>query len=149
MAAAIFSAVRIAMCNPAYTPQRPCHAVSAVALGLLTLLREHLTQPMTGRVIVGFLWLTIVITIFSGWNAGGPRHHEHLFAPPGTRTAPVLDDAGYSDVFSGEAAAEPRVDLYGNEVEDAIGDYRIDRRGDVYERHSPDTEVTQLAAPSL
>lgn len=41
----------------------------------------------------------------------------------------------------------PRVDLYGNEVEDAIGDYRVDGTGDLYEAHSPDTEVTRLGAP--
>ena len=61
----------------------------------------------------------------------------------------MLDDARYSEGFGADAAAEPRRDLYGNEIEDAVGDYRIDRRGDIYERHSPDTEVTQLAAPSL
>jgi hypothetical protein len=109
----------------------------------------YVTQPMTGRVIVGLVWLTILIAVAGGWNAGGTRHHVRVFAPPGTRTAPVLDDATYSEVFSAGAASPPRVDLYGNEVEDAIGDYRIDVRGDIYERHSPDTEVTQLAAPSL
>jgi hypothetical protein len=104
---------------------------------------------MTGRVIVGFLWLTIVITVAAVWSAGGPRRYAHLLAPSTTRTAPVLDDAGYSDVFRADAAVEPRMDLYGNEVEDAVGDYRIDVRGDIYERHSPETEVTQLAAPSI
>jgi hypothetical protein len=41
---------------------------------------------------------------------------------------------------------EPRVDVYGNEIQDAIGDYRIDPRGDVYESHSPDTEVMRLTS---
>lgn len=46
-------------------------------------------------------------------------------------------------------AAEPHFDLYGNEIEDAVGDYRIDPRGDVYERHSPDTEVPRLPPPVI
>jgi hypothetical protein len=105
---------------------------------------------MTGRVIVGLLWLTILIAVAGGWNAGGgSRHYLHVSAPSGTRTAPLLDDIGYSEVIGADAASEPRVDLYGNEIEEAVGDYRIDVRGDIYERHSPDTEVTQLAAPSL
>ena len=61
----------------------------------------------------------------------------------------MLDDTNSSDAFSAGADAESRLDLYGNEIADAVGDYRIDVRGDVYERHSPGTEVTQLAAPSL
>ena len=47
------------------------------------------------------------------------------------------------------AAIEPRVDRYGNEIEDAVGDYRIDPGGDVYESHSPDTEVTRLSVPVI
>lgn len=42
----------------------------------------------------------------------------------------------------------PRVDVYGNEVEDAVGDYRVDGTGDLYETHSPDTEVTRLGPPT-
>jgi hypothetical protein len=58
-------------------------------------------------------------------------------------------DATDSDAIAPDAASPPRVDLYGNEIDNAVGDYRIDNRGDLYERHSPGTEVTQLAAPSL
>jgi hypothetical protein len=54
-----------------------------------------------------------------------------------------------SDVLEGGTAPEPRVDLYGNEIEPAVGDYRIDFRGEVYESHAPDVEVTRLAPPSL
>jgi hypothetical protein len=43
--------------------------------------------------------------------------------------------------------AAPRVDLFGNEIDDAVGDYRVDRTGDIYERHSPDTEVAKLRPP--
>jgi hypothetical protein len=40
------------------------------------------------------------------------------------------------------------LDDYGNEVEIAIGDYRIDPGGEIYENHSPDTAVPRLAPPT-
>jgi hypothetical protein len=43
---------------------------------------------------------------------------------------------------------EPRVDLLGNEIEDAVADYRVDLGGDVYERHSPETALLRLGSPS-
>lgn len=44
-------------------------------------------------------------------------------------------------------SAEPHLDVYGNEIEDAVTDYRIDSAGDVYERHSPETQVPRLGPP--
>ena len=38
----------------------------------------------------------------------------------------------------------PRLDVYGNEVQEAVGDYRVDPGGDIYENHSPDIEVAHL-----
>jgi hypothetical protein len=61
--------------------------------------------------------------------------------------APNTADTGLTDTVQTPAA--PHVDLYGNEIEDALGDYRIDPRGDVYESHSPDTEVTHLSPPTI
>jgi hypothetical protein len=45
--------------------------------------------------------------------------------------------------------AEPRVDLNGNEIDVAVGDYRVDPRGEMYERHAPDTALIHLSAPEL
>jgi hypothetical protein len=42
---------------------------------------------------------------------------------------------------------QPKVDLFGNEIDDAVGDYRVDVKGEIYERHSPDTEVSRLRPP--
>jgi len=46
-------------------------------------------------------------------------------------------------------ALQPHLDVYGNEIEDAITDYRIDTGGLVYERHSPETEVPHLGPPMM
>jgi hypothetical protein len=40
------------------------------------------------------------------------------------------------------------IDRYGNQIEEAVGDYRVDPRGDIFERHSPATAVARLPAPS-
>ena len=48
------------------------------------------------------------------------------------------------DEVAQPAPIAPRIDLYGNDIEEAVTEYRIDIRGDVYERHAPDTAVTKL-----
>jgi hypothetical protein len=40
------------------------------------------------------------------------------------------------------------VDIYGNEVEPAVGGYRVDLDGDLYEEHNPDTAVLELGPPT-
>lgn len=42
---------------------------------------------------------------------------------------------------------QPQFDLYGNQIDEAVGDYRIDPRGDLYEQHSPDTALLKLGPP--
>jgi hypothetical protein len=37
-----------------------------------------------------------------------------------------------------------RIDLRGNPIDDAVGDYRVDPSGVTYETHSPDTTVARL-----
>jgi hypothetical protein len=128
-------------------------------------------QGTTGRVIVGLLWLTILVIVAAAWSAGASRHRVYGSAPPRTGIGSILGSGdetlaefpvtGCEDLFessggrrpgvscSEASQAMPRVDLYGNQIDNPIADYRIDRRGDVYERHSPDTEVTHLAAPSM
>lgn len=52
-------------------------------------------------------------------------------------------------ILDGGESAPARVDVYGNVIEPAIGDYRVDREGEIYERHAPDTEVTKLGSPGV
>ncbi len=42
-----------------------------------------------------------------------------------------------------------RIDIYGNPIEAAAGDYRLDIRGDLYENHSPDTAILALGSPGV
>jgi hypothetical protein len=56
-------------------------------------------------------------------------------------------DAREPDAAAPEAAADGFVDLYGNEVTDAIATYTFDQTGSLYELHSPQTELPRLATP--
>lgn len=46
-----------------------------------------------------------------------------------------------------EAADEGVVDLYGNEITDAVARYKLDAEGSLYELHSPRTELPRLGSP--
>ena len=75
---------------------------------------------------------------------------HHAIAPPTPRTTTsVLDTGTLALPQRDDDWAEPRVDLNGNEVDAAVGDYRVDRRGEMYERHAPDTALIHLSAPEL
>ena len=63
------------------------------------------------------------------------------------RTPTVLDGdpvptSGVSRVNS------PNLDIYGNEVDRAVGGYRADPLGELYEEHNPDTAILKLGPPS-
>ena len=42
-----------------------------------------------------------------------------------------------------------RLDRYGNEIDNAMGEYRVDSIGEMYERHSPDTALPHLFPPEV
>jgi outer membrane lipoprotein-sorting protein len=90
---------------------------------------------------VWFVMISVVLPLVSGvWTAVATPAHAAEVSTRNTTVREMLDDLNGTP-------AEPRVDVYGNEIEDALGDYRIDPSGDVYERHSPETEVARLASP--
>ena len=64
-----------------------------------------------------------------------------------TVTAPK-DDATPGDARAQEGPdADGPVDLYGNEVTQAIAKYQFDATGSLYETHSPQTELPRLGSP--
>jgi len=60
--------------------------------------------------------------------------------------APIDDDS--SAVPDGDREEQRgAVDLYGNDVSDAVAKYSLDATGVLYEVHSPQTEIPRLASP--
>lgn len=101
---------------------------------------------MTLRVVIGGIWLLAMVAGWGLWSGAG--------------AAPLMLESGHvavSTSVSGsvigaptwelERTEEPRIDLFGNEIENAVADYRYDVRGEIYERHSPDTAVPSLGPP--
>ena len=102
----------------------------------------------------GVIGLIVVASLFVG-RAVGAAHpapppapaalsHEGRM-PPGIDLTDLLGIDSTRPPASSDAAGEaPKVDVYGNEIQEAVGDYRVDRAGGMYESHSPDTEVPRL-----
>jgi hypothetical protein len=61
-----------------------------------------------------------------------------IYSRSNSQTA--LDDAG-------DNAGDNEVDVFGNEVSSAVAEYSLDATGELYERHSPQTEVPHLGSP--
>lgn len=83
-----------------------------------------------------------------GWGTG-------LWAPASPASAAAIDplSTSVSDIVADDERSDVErehrlIDRYGNELERAVTDYRIDARGDVYERHSPQTALPEPAPPS-
>jgi hypothetical protein len=102
------------------------------------------------RVAIGLIWAVSFVAGRQAWISPSPLANAATSAEitaPATPTGGAV--AGESLVESGDSGdtADPRFDLFGNEVEEAVADYRIDLRGGLYERHSPDTAVPRLGSP--
>jgi hypothetical protein len=98
------------------------------------------------RVIIGIIWVSILVLGRGIWTS-------HVSVTP---TVSILMERGaplsglHTDEYRrGGETAGPRLDLYGNLIERAVGDYRTDFRGDLYERHAPDTAVLEPAPPDV
>ena len=61
---------------------------------------------------------------------------------------PLVEDATAEATSTANPYTQPQFDVYGNQIDEAVGDYRVDPRGDLYEQHSPDTALLKLAPPS-
>jgi hypothetical protein len=102
------------------------------------------------RAMIG---LIAVLSLFVG-RATGASHPVAPQAPAAfrdeVRASATIDFEDLASIpgLDVQAADElldpPHYDVYGNEVQEAVGDYRIDPAGGMYESHSPDTEVAHL-----
>ena len=102
------------------------------------------------RLWIVVIGLSIVAALSELWVQRFAVHSQHAIAfPLSPRTTSVLDTGIAAFPQRDDDWAEPRVDLNGNEIDEAVGDYRVDRRGEMYERHAPDTALIHLSAPEL
>ena len=94
------------------------------------------------------VWVLSLVAGRTGWHTG---FASAIAATSAEITVPVrkaASEVAGAPSMEPDDSADPRVDLLGNEIEDAVADYRIDLGGGVYERHSPETAVPKLGSPS-
>ena len=102
------------------------------------------------RVWIVVIGLSIVAALSEVWVQRFAVHSQHATAVPTLHGTTAVLDIGVPAVPQRDDDwAEPRVDLNGNEIDEAVGDYRVDPRGEMYERHAPDTALIHLSAPKL
>ncbi len=98
-----------------------------------------MTRVRRVPVVIGVTLFTAALTV----GLVEPRD-EPVYPRPAER-APVP-----AAEITGAALFEERqgpVDLYGNEVTDAIATYGTDSGGAIYEEHAPDVELPKLGVP--
>jgi len=98
------------------------------------------------RVTIGIIYIAIALIARGIWVETFTPSAAH-FVPDASPTTAVSDFADPDEPLL-DWSESRRMDRYGNPIETAIGDYRVDPRGEMYERHSPETAVTRLAVPS-
>jgi len=95
--------------------------------------------------MIGLRALLAVICLVAASNIWILHSSARLRANVYTTT--VLNGVALSDPMRNDDSANTRLDLHGNEIDDAVGDYRVDYGGDVYERHVPEETFIHLGPP--
>jgi hypothetical protein len=98
---------------------------------------------ITQRVWFAVIAAAMVVAGGSGWAMAA---HATTVDP-----APIaaFDMFSVLQPTTDQPAIESHLDVYGNEIQDAITDYRVDTQGVIYEFHSPETEVARLGPPIM
>jgi len=82
-------------------------------------------------------------------------HGSRIEAPESIGAQPAAtapNDDGLPNDIRDQDTPESRemngpVDLYGNDITDAVAKYKFDATGSLYETHSPQTELPRLGSP--
>ena len=107
------------------------------------------------RIWFATLAAAVVLSASTMWSQHAPSPLVPTVVTPPPTTTSVIDTTPRTLPTDNEEFEtdneweEPRVDLNGNEIDAAVGDYRVDGRGELYERHAPDTALLHLSAPKL
>jgi len=91
---------------------------------------------------VGFVLLASLLLLVCPFLArkAVTTSRSESFAPAARESTPDLR-------HTGDDRADGVVDLYGNDVSDAVAEYTLDSTGSLYEVHSPHTGLFHLGSP--
>jgi hypothetical protein len=94
------------------------------------------------RVLIGIVAVAMCSFASAVWST------MNAWDQPVDGTTAVFERLGHHPLRgAGRATSPARVDRYGNPVEPAVGEYRFDLNGEMYERHSPQTALPSLGRP--
>jgi hypothetical protein len=107
-----------------------------------------MTGVSGGKLSMSLFRVTVVVVVLA-FLLGAHSVSPSAASPARVTTIPDLfvHESDHTPASDRGADSSSGIDVFGNEVDEAVGDYRVDARGDLYERHSPDTEVPKLAPP--
>jgi hypothetical protein len=94
------------------------------------------------RLVMVAIWVLAAIAGHEMWSP--PVSAVHQAETTAISTPRVENGAETADRYT-----KSHFDLYGNQIDEALGDYRVDPRGEMYERHSPDTAILKLGPPGV
>jgi hypothetical protein len=95
------------------------------------------------RTVRAFL-IAVIVVVFSLCAFFSLSAHT---APDATARHSTPVDAALKPSAEDGDDMRGTVDLYGNDVSDAVARYRVDATGTPYEVHSPQTEIPKLGSP--
>ncbi len=92
---------------------------------------------------MGGLWVLAVVAGHEMWTPTASAVHQSSRSETTAISIPLVEEA----TATANPYTQPEFDVYGNQIDEAVGDYRVDPRGDLFEQHSPDTALLKLGAP--
>ena len=112
-----------------------------------------MTWSVSRLFVAGASMLLGLVGLLSAAGGHGPRQQRvtdsAVVDTTGAvaRPIPSADDGGSDSMLDIPGFAAPRLDLQGDEVSPALAAYGIDRDGNLFEVHSPQTELPRLPQP--
>ena len=94
------------------------------------------------------MWVLAVLAGHEMWTPGVSAVPEAGQTETTSISIPLVEDAAAEKAApAADSYTQPQFDVYGNQIDEAVGEYRVDPRGDLYEQHSPDTAILKLGPP--
>lgn len=105
-----------------------------------------ITRATLGAAVVAMLLTTTgLIAPQLSTSARATPATSAVVAPPSGTVLPPTPDRAVDGARRLDDAGQ--LDLYGNDVSEAVATYRLDADGSLYEAHSPQTQLPKLGSP--
>ncbi len=94
------------------------------------------------------MWVLAALAGHEMWTPGVSAVPEARQTETTSISIPLVEDAAGEEATStADPNTQPQFDVYGNQTDEAVGDYRVDPLGYLPEQHSPDTAILKLGPP--